>query len=59
MFFLGAVMLLAGLVPSIVVLRSGWSAASAVSWLSVFAPVGAILIAVARSKASQAWKQGR
>jgi len=59
MFLGGALMVLAGLVPSIVVLTSGWSGASAVSWLSVFAPVGAILMAVARSTASQAWRQSR
>ena len=59
MFIGGALMLLAGLVPLLVVLTSGWNGASAVSWLSVFAPLGAILMAVARSTASQQWRQGR
>ncbi len=59
MFMAGSLMLLAGLVPLIVVLTSGWNGASAVAWLSVFAPLGAILMSVARSNASQAWKQGR
>jgi hypothetical protein len=43
----------------LIVLSSGWNGASAVSWLSVFAPLGAILMAVARSTASQQWRQGR
>ena len=59
MFIVGTVMLVAGLVPLIVVSISGWNGVSAVSWLSVFAPIGAILMAVARSKASQEWRQGR
>ena len=59
MFMGGALMLLAGLVPAIVVLTSGWNGASAISWLSVFAPLGAVLMAMARSTASQAWRQGR
>jgi hypothetical protein len=59
MFIGGALMLLAGLVPVLVVLSSGWNGASAVAWLSVFAPLGAILMAVARSTASQQWRQGR
>jgi hypothetical protein len=56
MFIVGTIMLVAGLVPAIVVSISGWNGVSAVSWLSVFAPIGAILIAVARSKASQEWR---
>ena len=59
MFIAGTVMLAAGLVPVIVVLISGWNGISGVSMLSVFAPIGALLMALARSKASQEWKQGR
>ena len=59
MFIAGTVMLVAGLVPLIVVSNSGWNGVSAVSWLSVFTPIGAILMALARSKASQEWRQGR
>jgi len=59
MFVAGALMLFAGLVPSIAVVTSGWSGASAVAWLSVFAPLGAILMVVARSSASREWRQKR
>jgi len=59
MFIVGTVMLVAGLVPLVVVSISGWNGISAVSWLSVFAPIGAVLMALARSKASQEWRQGR
>jgi hypothetical protein len=58
-FIVGTVMLVAGLVPLVLVSISGWKGISAVSWLSVFAPIGAILMALARSKASQEWRQGR
>ena len=59
MFIAGTVMLAAGLIPVIVALISGWSAISGVSVLLVFAPVGASLMALARSKASREWSQGR
>ena len=59
MFIAGTVMLAAGLIPVIVALISGWSAISGVSVLLVFAPVGASLMALARSKASREWRQGR
>jgi len=59
MFIAGAVMLVAGLIPLIVVSISGWKATEAVSILSVFAPIGTMLMALARSKASQEWRLGR
>ena len=52
-------MLAVGLVPVVVGVISGWNRISSVSILSVFAPVGAVLMALARSKASREWKQGR
>jgi Na+/H+-translocating membrane pyrophosphatase len=59
MFLAGSLMLLAGLVPVVVALISGWSAMSGVSLLTVFAPIGAILMALARSKVSREWRQGK
>ena len=59
MFLAGTVMLAVGLVPVIVALISGWSAISGVSALLVFAPIGASLMALARSRASREWRQGR
>ena len=59
MFIAGTVMLAVGLIPVIVARISGWSAISGVSLLLVFAPVGASLMALARSKASREWRQGR
>ena len=59
MFIAGTVMLLAGLIPVVVALISGWNAMSGVSLLTVFAPIGALLMALARSKASREWRQGR
>ena len=59
MFLAGIVMLAVGLVPAIVALVSGWNAISGVSFLTVFAPIGALLMAQARSRASQEWRQGR
>jgi hypothetical protein len=59
MFIAGVLMLAAGLVPVVVGLISGWDRISSVSFLTVFAPIGAILMASARSKASREWKQGR
>ena len=59
MFIAGTVMLVAGLVPLVVVSISGWNGVSAVFWLSIFAPIGALLMALARSRASQEWRQGR
>ena len=59
MFLAGTVMLVVGLVPVIVALISGWSAISGVSALLVFAPIGASLMALARSRASREWRQGR
>jgi hypothetical protein len=58
MFLAGTLMLLAGLIP-VVVLISGWTAMSGVSFLTVFAPIGAVLMALARSKVSREWRQGR
>jgi hypothetical protein len=59
MFIAGTVLLLAGLVPVVVALTSGWNAMSDVSLLTVFAPIGALLMALARSKVSKEWKRGR
>ena len=59
MFIAGVVMLAVGLVPVIVALVSGWKGISGVSLLTVFAPIGAVLMALARSKASQEWRQQR
>jgi hypothetical protein len=59
MFIAGTVMLLAGLIPAVVALISGWTAMSVVSPLTVFAPIGALLMALARSKASREWRQER
>jgi hypothetical protein len=59
MFVAGTVMLLAGLVPVAVALISGWNAMSDVSPLTVFAPIGALLMALARSKVSKEWRQTR
>lgn len=59
MFVAGTMMLLAGLIPVVVALISGWNAVSGVSFLMVFAPVGALLMALARSKASREWSQKR
>lgn len=58
-FIAGVLMLAVGLVPVVVGVISGWNRISSVSILSVFAPVGAVLMALARSKASREWKQGR
>ena len=59
MFMLGVLMLAVGLVPVVVGVISGWNRISGVSFLSVFAPIGAVLMASARSKASREWRQGR
>jgi hypothetical protein len=59
MFIAGALMLVTGLIPVAVAVISGWSKISGVSFLSAFAPIGVVLMAVARSRASQEWKQGR
>jgi len=59
MFVAGTMMLLAGLIPAVVALTSGWNAVSGVSFLMVFAPVGALLMALARSKASKDWSRER
>jgi hypothetical protein len=58
-FIAGIVMLAVGLVPVIAVLVSGWNGISGVSPLTVFALIGALLMALARSKASQEWRQQR
>jgi hypothetical protein len=59
MFIAGTVMLLAGLVPVAVALIAGWNAMPAVSPLTVFAPIGALLMALARSKVSKEWRRAR
>ena len=59
MFMLGVLMLAVGLVPVVVGVISGWNRISGVSFISVFAPIGAVLMASARSKASREWRQGR
>jgi hypothetical protein len=59
MFMVGAMMLFVGLIPVVVGMSSGWSRISDASGLSVFAPIGVILMAVARSRASQDWRQGK
>ena len=57
LFIAGVVMLAAGLIPALVVLISGWKAMSGVSMLAVLAPIGALLMALARSRASEVWRQ--
>lgn len=57
LFASGVVMLAAGLIPVTLGLISGWDAVSGVSLLSVFAPIGALLMALARSRASVEWKE--
>ena len=59
MFIVGVLMLVAGLIPVAVLAISGWSRTSDVSFLSVFAAIGALLIALARSKTSQESTQKR
>ena len=59
MFMAGVLMLIAGLVPVVVGVVSGWSTISGLSFLSAFAPIGAVLMAVARSRASEDWRKGR
>lgn len=59
MFIAGTVMLAAGLIPVIVGFLSGWNRISNVALLLVFAPVGASLMALARSNTSREWRQGR
>jgi hypothetical protein len=59
MFIAGAGMLVAGLIPVTVAAIAGGASVSDVSFLSVFAPVGACLMALARSKASREWRQAR
>jgi hypothetical protein len=56
MFMAGALLLVVGLIPVGVALLSGWNGISGTSFLTVFAPIGAILMAIARSTAS---RQGR
>jgi hypothetical protein len=52
-------MLLAGLVPVVVGVVSGWNTISGLAFLLAFAPIGAALMAVARSRGSEEWRQGR
>jgi hypothetical protein len=59
MFLAGVLMLLVGLVPVAVALVSGWDRVAGVTILSAFAPVGAVLMAVARAKVAERWKKGR
>ena len=59
MFIAGVVMLIVGLVPVVVGLISGWDRIANLSLLSVFAPVGAVLMALGRSKAADEWRRGR
>ena len=59
MFIVGVLMLAVGLVPVVVGVISGWNRISSVSFLSVFAPIGAVLMASARSRVSREWRQGR
>jgi hypothetical protein len=59
LFVAGVLMLMVGLVPIAVGVTSGWNRIADVSGLTAFAPIGAILMAVARSKVSREWKQGR
>jgi hypothetical protein len=59
LFIAGVLMLIVGLLPIAVGLMSGWNQITGISALSAFAPIGAILMAVARSKASREWRQGR
>jgi len=59
LFVAGVLLLIVGLVPVAIGVISGWNRIAGFSVLSAFAPIGAILIAVARSKASREWRQGR
>jgi len=59
LFVVGVVMLMVGLVPIAVGVISGWNRIAGLSVLLAFAPIGSILIAVARSRASREWRQGR
>jgi len=52
-------MLIVGLTPVAVALISGWNRIADLAFLTAFAPIGAILMAVARSKASSEWREGR
>ena len=52
LFIAGVLMLIVGLVPVAVGVIAGWDRIAGVSVLTVFAPIGTILIAVARSKAA-------
>ena len=59
LFVAGVVMLIVGMVPIAVGVISGWNRIAELAFLTAFAPIGAILMAVARSKASSEWRQGR
>ena len=59
LFVAGVLMLIVGMVPVAVGVISGWNRIAEISFLTAFAPIGAILMAVARSKASSEWRQGR
>jgi len=58
LFVTGVLMLMVGLVPVAVALISGWDRIAGYSALSAFAPIGAVLMTVARSRASREWRQG-
>ena len=59
LFVAGILMLIVGLTPVAVALISGWNRIADLAFLTAFAPIGAILMAVARSKVSSEWRQGR
>ena len=59
LFIAGAGMLIAGLVPfAISLLRSSHDSASG-SLFWIFVPIGGLLIALARMRASREWRRGR
>lgn len=59
LFVAGVLMLIVGMIPIALGVISGWNRIASLSFLTAFAPIGAILMAVARSKASGEWRQGR
>ena len=59
LFVAGVLMLIVGMVPVAVGVISGWNRIAELAFLTAFAPIGAILMAVARSRASSEWRQGR
>jgi hypothetical protein len=59
MFIVGAVMLVAGLVPFLLALLAGSKGIPGGILFWVFVPLGGLLMALARSRASREWRQER